>query len=485
MDSTIVLALMAKAKRVFERERTFLSFPIAPIAYTPEELSFLTGEVSTNPQQLRMAEFSRLVNLIPEGSVWPPSEERYLWDVSEDIMKENVQFAISTRTPEEEVSYQEAFRLLYEVGEDNLRRNTPIVVAYNQYRDAWFTAQEDYNSHKVEAEFSNDPAVKARWEQVDEPRLRAKIEAIESEWRVKGFQEKVEKAQRIESALGSKSPSTTWDAWDKLFDRDIDMQIDTNNQPFVISGISPSNALQVSEWLKFTLTGAEANQLITTAPTELRNLLSPNPVDLEIDSITFEYTSAGVSRAWLATDVFKARFWRFPDPTLLLSDGKIPPSGRLPAYVAGLVFARHPVVKLKENSARNQVTFSQMTAANPLFLGFFDVTLQPAKNTLISTKVARTAPQLFKAALASPPPAKQAKVSAALGRMVDRNFLRLGGNPTVVVARSGASAAQPGSGTPQPQPQPQPVDEDIYILAFICKRLPKCPDPDPALMWPA
>ena len=26
-------------------------------------------------------------------------------------------------------------------------------------------------------------------------------------------------------------------------------------------------------------------------------------------------------------------------------------------------------------------------------------------------------------------------------------------------------------------------DETIYILAFICKPLPKCPNPDPTLQW--
>jgi hypothetical protein len=27
------------------------------------------------------------------------------------------------------------------------------------------------------------------------------------------------------------------------------------------------------------------------------------------------------------------------------------------------------------------------------------------------------------------------------------------------------------------------LDDNIYILAFICKSLPKCPNPDPALQW--
>jgi hypothetical protein len=43
--------------------------------------------------------------------------------------------------------------------------------------------------------------------------------------------------------------------------------------------------------------------------------------------------------------------------------------------------------------------------------------------------------------------------------------------------------------TPSPTPPPAPPSEPalpadiIFIFAFICKALPKCPNPDPALQW--
>jgi hypothetical protein len=30
---------------------------------------------------------------------------------------------------------------------------------------------------------------------------------------------------------------------------------------------------------------------------------------------------------------------------------------------------------------------------------------------------------------------------------------------------------------------PPQATNEIYIMAFICKRLPMCPNPDPALHW--
>ena len=36
---------------------------------------------------------------------------------------------------------------------------------------------------------------------------------------------------------------------------------------------------------------------------------------------------------------------------------------------------------------------------------------------------------------------------------------------------------------PPPPPAPQANPEEIAILAFICRRVPRCPDPDPTLAW--
>jgi hypothetical protein len=45
--------------------------------------------------------------------------------------------------------------------------------------------------------------------------------------------------------------------------------------------------------------------------------------------------------------------------------------------------------------------------------------------------------------------------------------------------------APPARAIPVPPSPPSaiPPAKEISILAFICKRLPKCPDPDPGLSW--
>jgi hypothetical protein len=67
MDATAQLALMTKAKIVFERPGTFLSFPaLVPIAFSPAELDF--GKALSDPKvSAALVEFSRAVNQCPTG----------------------------------------------------------------------------------------------------------------------------------------------------------------------------------------------------------------------------------------------------------------------------------------------------------------------------------------------------------------------------------------------------------------------------------
>jgi hypothetical protein len=51
---------------------------------------------------------------------------------------------------------------------------------------------------------------------------------------------------------------------------------------------------------------------------------------------------------------------------------------------------------------------------------------------------------------------------------------------SAVALHGGATSTGNGAATTSSS---QSTDTNISILAFICKRLPKCPDPDPSLTW--
>ena len=69
MDPSVQLALMTKAKLVFESENTFLSFPaLSPLSYPPDRLKFGTANEITPQELLDLSEFARITNQIPAGS---------------------------------------------------------------------------------------------------------------------------------------------------------------------------------------------------------------------------------------------------------------------------------------------------------------------------------------------------------------------------------------------------------------------------------
>src|SRR3954470_16681456 len=159
MDNQISLALMTKAKLVFEREDTFLAFPITPLVYDKKELNFTSNDAGQDVR--RLLEFSRVVDRIPEGAVWGASSGRTLSDVYQDVLQ-FARIAASTRTATEEAALEKAKKFLFSEDASGFPHDTPVYVAYQQGRDAYIRALEDYAVAQSTATNSGDPTVKER-----------------------------------------------------------------------------------------------------------------------------------------------------------------------------------------------------------------------------------------------------------------------------------------------------------------------------------
>jgi len=89
------------------------------------------------------------------------------------------------------------------------------------------------------------------------------------------------------------------------------------------------------------------------------------------------------------------------------------------------------------------------------------------------------------AAVVEPQPPRAVAANVAFGNV---KFRRVATEATLFPHT--IPAATPGPVTPvtpaSPPPPPPPqadARKDISVLAFVCKRLPKTPDPDPNLSW--
>ncbi|WP_447963199.1 hypothetical protein [Nitrospira sp. Ecomares 2.1] len=518
IDSIVQLALMSKAKKVFEKEGTFLSFPVTPLAYTKEDLDFFSQETGSDLLQSKanLAAFSTLVNLIPRDEAWLPTDTRFLWNELEYVLREG-HLALSTRTQEEEVAYREALTFLKVPGEGGLLQDSPKVKVYNQYKDAYIMAEQEFMEARSTGEAAEDESEKKRWREVDEPAFRAKLKDLDNQWILEGYKNEVNIARSQYQNLGAKSPSMTWDEWKGSFNQDLDSETNAQDNFTVFpSSFTPSNALEEGSWNPFSLSQAEINMLVNEAPADLRTRFSAEGAVSSKKSVTLEFSSAAIKRSWFDSEIFRSRFWRLSDSTKVFSDGGSPPSGDCPAYVTAIVFARKVVVEDKQ---------VQPNTSNPkvsMDLRFnYAVKDQNSIQKINPAVLQAVQPQLMKRPSVHPQPIKAQPVQPLMMKMQPKAMasfkstaIRVPTQPTrgnvlvrpavrtPVVARPAYSRSMvnlqassytrlpstpirkpaPRPATP-PRPQTTVPDENIYILAFICKPLPKSPDPDMTLQW--
>jgi len=499
MDILAQLALMTKAMLVFDSPETFLSFPaLMPISYTPDQMNFVNA---TSSQQLHIfSEFSTFTNALPEGTLFQPSPDHLLWDVYQGLLQ-NAQVAQGSLTTQQATELQSARAFLTVQDPDGLLVDSPAVVAYKQYQQDWFAATQNYNNGKITASASSDPSVQAQWQNNGEPLARAQVEAAESDWETKGFKAQVEQAQQIEHTYAAQSPQLEWQSWVALCNPTTDFLTDpTTSSSFGPTVFAPYDVFDHGTWPSFSIAGSEIANLVNQAPPELRNIFGATSGDSSIESLSFEYCSVALSRTWFRPDLFSARFWRLSDPTVQLSDGLVPPHGNWPAYITAVIFARNIVVT---TSGAGQ---PQPLRTFPLLRHeILNIEAQPiAKPTpiLLRPRVA-VAPQ---AVVTSQPMSKSTAVRVA--PVAQPRFVAPIESATSVAGQAGVSSAQfqaepavaispalrarlsaatfsgrNAQTTVPPPTETQSSGNEISVLAFICKRLPKCPDPDSTLNW--
>jgi hypothetical protein len=488
---------MTKAKLVFESENTFLSFPaLSPLSYPPERLKFGKAGNLTAQDLADQSEFARIANQIPRGVLAPVEEGEYLWDIYREVLQ-TAQLSAGAMSTEEKARYDRAMAFLYTQSADGLRRPSEALTAYSQYRDAHIKAQEEYKNRQFTAELSTDPAVQAQWRNVDEPRLRQEVQRLEEAWLTQGFKAQVEEAQQVVQACEARAPSVTWSEWQKSFIDDLDMATDTSLIRTAVTGFSPNDLFDTGTWPRFTLTNAEMTSLIRQAPPELQDIFGSNLTNPSIDSMSFEYRSVAVTRPWFRSALFKARFWRLGAAGGELSDGGNPPQGYCPAYIAALVFARHVTIQWRQQTGT--------PAEKPEKPGML-LMLDPSIKQQLSLRSTVVQPRMIPrpgSATVQPVGVLQPRVTAATAispalttRVAAAPITRAVSMQPQIALAARQKALLLSSHTfhalepipeqrpsPPPAPTPAPPTDEVTILAFICKRLSRCPDPDPALTW--
>jgi hypothetical protein len=483
MDAAAYLALLAKAKLVFESEGTFLSFPVlSQLTYDVEDLQF-NGAAPAGQRLEDLSEFSRVTNRVQRGVVAAIDGDEYVWDVYDDILS-NAELAEPELSEAQEKEYAAALELLYAETADGLRQDSPVLTAYKSFRDAHINALEQYKQHQVTADMSDDPAVTAQWTS-DEPALRKTLDDIEVSWAASGRRAEVEAAQQVERACNAKAPALRWDEWRKAFVGDLDLATDTNQIRFATTLFSPHDVFDGDGWLRFTLSSDEIVALGEQAPEELREILGQVDTASDIESLSFEYRSVALDRSWLERSVFDSRVWRLGPEGGELSDGAEPPQGRCPGYAVALVFARRVTLKWKSPPPTDGpgADPGRLLILRPDLLQRLRLPVRPELpvRTPLSTRVplAVRTEAIGRPVRPMPAAASVRLATSPLERIRVRPSSRV---LTELLVQEPVLVPEPVPETEPGHPEEAPTD-DITILAFVCRRLPRCPDPDPGLHW--
>lgn len=504
MDAFVQLALIEKAKRVFTPAgSTFLSFPLlSPLNYTAETLSALAAPMTVADYEYA-ADFSRTVNFIARDMVANMSDDIYLWDVYEDVLS-RAEVANSLSDSESDDASES---LLYCKSPDGSKIESEAYRVYRQYRDAWIVATEDYKSHQLTGEWSDDPQLASQWRESQEPALRAAVTAALEAWETLGQRAAIDSAVAVELANGNRNPSRRFDEWKANFNLDIDTTTAaTSGSRFPATALSPRDFVADANWLQFELTSGEMASLVANAPDSLKRVLDDS-AGKDIVHVAFEYRSVALIRPWFHSEALTSRLWRSDDPELALSDGAEHPTGKCPGYATAVIFIRNLVIQKRKAVAvtpkegfrftlppkllttRALIPISTPSISNPQSPN----TMPAVVNASTARIFSRIASQALKVAPSSRGDIRMSKVvlshrSANLtlpkGPVAISPFFR---DRTGHHEDSGNSEQSTPPVTP-PNPAgvltlPSKRHGELSVLAFICKRLPRAPDPLPSLKW--
>lgn len=315
LGSRAVLGLLSKANELFAEDDVTLSFPLgAPVSFDGADLVMAMGPAPDAPAHALLAEFSTMMNWIPDGPVWPPSEPRRLDDIVRYVVQEG-DWAVGSSTPEEEAR-RAAARALVDMA-------NPVMSAYLTLRDTWIRALQELRNQP-------DDIV------LVEAEARAKIAMLSYPQR-----DAIEQAQQELISLDERAPFRARERMQRQLDVGVGTFDDPSGGVFSPTRPLPRGVVDADGWSAVTLDREALAQLADTAPAELRDRLVPDGTDDDILSVSFEYASAQLNRQWLDAALFDLRCWRFPDRDRVLSDGGSPAAGDCPSYVRAVVFARN------------------------------------------------------------------------------------------------------------------------------------------------
>ena len=473
MESSIEVALAVKLRKLFPpSEGKFLSFPLG-MGFKYDELDFMKDTASLSAEQLRQsnlfkAQFARTLNVVPQDQVvFAADAGRFLWDdYRSALTRANLAESILTDNEKSQLQEAEAF-LTDQI--DGIKVNSKAVNAYYEYKELHDEAERIYLDEEITVDNSDDASLKEKWDGYREKELRDIKERAYSEWVNLGYKKDIERYQQLAYRLGQRDPYLYTQSYLEDMNASVET-LDFNDSDGTYSTFySPLNCFEKSQsWSKVTMRRPEITSLIRSAPPELKKFVSRGP--LGIESISLEYKKVVILRPWFKPDFLSARYWKLPDSSVVISDGKTPRQGKIPAFITGMIVTRNVEVKRRKGD----------DSPPPIDLGFLSKHLKFMRKNMIQVPI-----------IAKPKitptinlPRRSVSTRATISSSPPNKFVK--------AKYVGTSVATPPVRVPKRTTEANQTEElvsetlqldGVAIIGFVCRRIAKSPNPDTDLRW--
>ncbi len=430
--------------------QSFLSFVMPGIPLAISNLNF--GFLAMTPEQHNAAMlFSDVVNVVPEfNKLWREGGGR-VYDVYSQVL-DNIVLPQDALSAKEKADLAAAMDLLYvratvvalDGTDKSILIDSPLVERYNVLSQLYATALNSYNAVRSGFILSpDDPKMQLAWS-LDGPRLRSDLSAAWNVWQ-SGGKNSVERARATVGLLTARGAAGYWQRLREAFD--LAKFIDpVENVEYRLTKYFPSqfwDSAHSSSWMRVEFSEKDIHAVshaeTTTwgggfgagfgmwsfgggaSRTDVRNSSESDTKDMRI---AFEMAQIPLRRSWFDASVFDNRGWKLAAGFgSVVSDGDSPPSGLMPILPVAIIVARNLELKLDTSSQKDTYAFSQVSASASAGWGPFSIRGNYSKMTTDTT----------------------------------HDFVS-----------SGTGITCPG----------------MQLIGFICRRLPKSPNPSPNLIFP-
>ncbi len=247
--------------------------------------------------------------------------------------------------------------------EEEITRESPLVTAYNEKHLNWLGAAIEYNNVRIAA-MKNESQEAIHRFAANGVHLQTKLRAALADWSTNGFKGEFEQIAAAIQSVEERSYVLLKQRYKEDFARSV-LTNPSSGANFLYTAPAPASFARGSAgWSEYTFNKGsfESNYKFKSSTTSAgasygfgpfrvggSGKVSKQRWDSQLDtqsfSMSFKLCRVPIYRPWFHLDFIKSGFWRYDASNVIaanamVSDGKTPPNGLMPAITTECIFVR-------------------------------------------------------------------------------------------------------------------------------------------------